>query len=59
MAARMLFASAGSNVSNGSRPSVWVRVKVGTESLTTGRSRLSICLNSRFGHSLMEISQPV
>ena len=47
------------SVSNGSRPSLCVRGRVGTEPFTTWRSGLSIHLNCQFGHSSMEISQPV
>jgi len=57
-ARRSLLAFVGS-VSNGSWPSLWVRVRVQTEPLPNWRSGLSIKLNCQLGYGLIGNSQPI
>jgi len=47
------------SVSNGSGPSLWVRVRVQTEPLPNWRSGSSINLNCLLGYGSMVNSQPV
>jgi hypothetical protein len=46
------------SVSNGSRPSLWIRFRVRTEPLPNWWSGLIIYPNRQFGHSSMQIFQP-
>jgi hypothetical protein len=57
--ARLEMDDAGSSVSNGSGPSLRVRVRVGTEPKPDWRSGSSINPNCRFGYGSMDISLPV
>jgi len=50
---------ASTSVSNGSGPSLRVRVRVGTKPEPDWRSGWSINLNCRFGHGSIDISLPV